>query len=897
MMHTGVTVVATLPVLPGRVFAAAEPTHAGVAVIAQDSGRVLMLQRTWDETDDEDVRGTWEWPGGGRECLLCGAAFAVERSAADEAATTASVDHSRLGGVRVPGVALSLPGVHSGRPDAKEDVVTSGLGAEVTEPQAGAVLASTDAVDGVALMVNDMAVRNGPVNRKVESAMEVLDLAAKVGATVARGSSRAAIQEAVAARVDASRHSGGEQAKGLDVVHAASVPPVVTQDHEHEWESPEQTAWREWQEETGLPVPDGETVNGWRSADGVYQGFVFLVPVETEAFPEINPDAAAADTENPDDPDRRNPDVTAWFTLDQVQNLGPALRPVINEMDWSVFDLQEDDDMADDIIEIDEPEVAAVDDIGPVPWFGILTVEGLPSGDKRMFREGSLRSRPLPLPLTWQKTSASGHDGNVTVAMIEKVWRAGNFVWGSGHFLQTVEADEVMALIASFGRYGVSIDADDLDEFAVEVHDDGLVEFTDARHCSACIVSIPAFAEAQVAIGEYSDEFAGGWGAPSQPIPNMDEVEEECENIDPETGECLDEVEEVEEPDFALTAAAGTEDGPGWLTNPVDTDRLRDYWVRGEGAAKIAWGTPGDFNRCRLNLAKYVKPQYLSGYCANRHKDALGIWPGEHLAGEAMTASAAVEISEVEVAPYLVAAGPKKGLPLAWFQNPGLEGPTALTVTEDGQIFGHLAIFGTCHIGFDGVCTDVPKSATDYAYFRTGMVRTADGDVYTGNISMGGGHAGHGLKWRAAAEHYDSTSSVIADVACGDDEHGVWVAGAVRAGVTDEQIAELLASGGLSGDWREVRRGSNELELVAALAVNVGGFPVPRMQIAASGGHVTALVAAGVITQDDDPVTDLVDAVVARLDARAESIAATARLDALRDKEAQKRLAALRARA
>jgi hypothetical protein len=27
-------------------------------------------------------------------------------------------------------------------------------------------------------------------------------------------------------------------------------------------------------------------------------------------------------------------------------------------------------------------------------------------------------------------------------------------------------------------------------------------------------------------------------------------------------------------------------------------ERLHVYWVHGEGAAKIRWGTPGDFQRC-----------------------------------------------------------------------------------------------------------------------------------------------------------------------------------------------------------------------------------------------------------------------------------------------------------
>jgi hypothetical protein len=38
--------------------------------------------------------------------------------------------------------------------------------------------------------------------------------------------------------------------------------------------------------------------------------------------------------------------------------------------------------------------------------------------------------------------------------------------------------------------------------------------------------------------------------------------------------------------------------GPGWITNPVATKRIHDYWTKKgqEGYAKIGWGTAGDFN-------------------------------------------------------------------------------------------------------------------------------------------------------------------------------------------------------------------------------------------------------------------------------------------------------------
>ena len=65
--------------------------------------------------------------------------------------------------------------------------------------------------------------------------------------------------------------------------------------------------------------------------------------------------------------------------------------------------------------------------------------------------------------------------------------------------------------------------------------------------------------------------------------------------------------------------------------HPKDTERLMQYWAEGEGAAKIKWGAAGDFNRCRLHLGKYVKPEQVDGLCANLHHRALGVWPGrEH---------------------------------------------------------------------------------------------------------------------------------------------------------------------------------------------------------------------------------------------------------------------------
>ncbi len=56
-------------------------------------------------------------------------------------------------------------------------------------------------------------------------------------------------------------------------------------------------------------------------------------------------------------------------------------------------------------------------------------------------------------------------------------------------------------------------------------------------------------------------------------------------------------------------------------------EKLREYWVHGPGAAKIAWSTPGDYLRC-VALLTPLFPKDPKGLCANYHRAATGEWPG-----------------------------------------------------------------------------------------------------------------------------------------------------------------------------------------------------------------------------------------------------------------------------
>jgi hypothetical protein len=203
---------------------------------------------------------------------------------------------------------------------------------------------------------------------------------------------------------------------------------------------------------------------------------------------------------------------------------------------------------------------------------------------------------------------------------------------------------------------------------------------------------------------------------------------------------------------------------------------------------------------------------------------------------------------EEESADALVAAAAAVGLlhpPREWFEAPRLSAPTALTVTHEGRVYGHLAAWGTCHIAHGhSSCVTPPRSSSRYAYFRTGTLLCEDGsEVAVGSITLGTGHASGEASARRAMAHYDNTGAAVADVAVGEDEHGIWIAGALRPSVTPEQVRVLRASP-LSGDWRRI---GSSLELVAALAVNVPGFPVPRPSGLIASGHLQTLTASGML--------------------------------------------------
>jgi len=187
-----------------------------------------------------------------------------------------------------------------------------------------------------------------------------------------------------------------------------------------------------------------------------------------------------------------------------------------------------------------------------------------------------------------------------------------------------------------------------------------------------------------------------------------------------------------------------------------------------------------------------------------------------------------------------------------------------LTVTEDGEVYGHVAYWGAEHTGRPG---QRPPRSTSYAYFTTGVREVDTGEkVPVGQLTMGCGHANINLTGPRAAAHYRNPAHYdggygavqVADVTAGEDDFGIWVHGALRPTLSAEDRRKFEAMA-LSGDWRTF---GGDLNMVACLAVPVPGFPISRTDVLvaaaevidsyaaragidATTGAVLALVAAG----------------------------------------------------
>lgn len=595
---------------------------------------------------------------------------------------------------------------------------------------------------------------------------------------------------------------------------------------------------------------------------------------------------------------------------------------VIGDVDVDEESGPEDIELVEDVLEDGEEEIVEI------PIHGVATIEGRATGDGRMFKRGALAFREPgnggALPVRLEIVGSHGGDTShaVPVGRIDEIWRheAGDIdeIRYRGSIILSAEhAQKAIDGIVTGMLTGVSIESDSIvmdpehEAAQAEVMNRVLFEddsepiteeekklmqmsvFSEARVCGFTIVPIPAFQEAYIALGhEFEDEMT------EEQLTAAAQILEDCG-----CGSApAEELSQAGTEDFA----PGTKDGPGWITHPIPTSRIRRYWVRGPGAAKIGWGAPRDFYRCRNQLRKYVQnPDWLSGLCANMHKEATGTWPGQH--------------DRHALRDSLIASGDLKGEPAALVTLTG--GPQALVATggrvysaeaftepsdigyahpmmidrETRRIYGYAAQWGTCHIGVQGACVDPPRSRSDYRYFRKGIVETDAGEQEVALITYGIGHASRLAGAAAATAHYDQTDAVRAYINIGENHRGIWYSGVLAPWVTDDDIDAMLAIRRVSGDWRNWSGRPGDLEMVGLVVVNTEGY-----QLAASGDMQTAAIGIGAVPVDGAPVEQLGETHEDFVNRVAQSAVAMIerrrRLDAAQAKARKVRLAAARAR-
>lgn len=521
-----------------------------------------------------------------------------------------------------------------------------------------------------------------------------------------------------------------------------------------------------------------------------------------------------------------------------------------------------------------------------VGWVGPLAPIDVRTGDKRRFAPGALTSRMLPLPLRWQKHAAKGHEGAVTVGSITAYDLAedGRMVNASGYFLDPARIPEVLEAmhLVQHRVVGTSVDLGPDMKVAFSSPTEGLFEPKVCNIDGTC----PDDGEILVTEGEIV-------GATLVPIASF--AETRAPALFDRT--IQDDVEVMAALSGRQTAAA-TRHWDDVAIAPLETSWHGEQaaraelasWARAENLpvdeAETDWslyrlgflhtadGKGGDeAPHYGLPIASIIDGELkivpAAVFAAAMRLDSLNISAGEREAlrfqlsdlydqmAEVLGddtikapwddqdgdggcgcaekwAKAAAAASQTASAGQYGAFGDLAPYDASLFRRK-LTGPTPLTVTEQGEVFGHAFLWSTCNRGHRGMCLRAPRSATGYKEFHLGAVRTTDGLLPVGKIVMGEGHAdiNHGM--RITRAFYDATSKTAALGRIEEDEWGGAFSGVLAPGVSPEDATMLLASPP-SGDWRG-------RELVAVLAVNVPGHVVPRAEV--TGGEPVNMVAAG----------------------------------------------------
>lgn len=257
----------------------------------------------------------------------------------------------------------------------------------------------------------------------------------------------------------------------------------------------------------------------------------------------------------------------------------------------------------------------------------------------------------------------------------------------------------------------------------------------------------------------------------------------------------------------------------------VDVDRVKDADVEevfadGDEGGFMSKPEMTIFNRGRIRGATLVAfPAFVEAKLSFTNRDLV-------------TASAEHDCGCHAKPGVLVASGHTITIPdlppAHWFAKPtDVKMYGALTITDEGRVFGWIAPDRVTH---RSVRKRVPMNADYTRWMNKETIVAGGARVKTGVLTMGCGHAAtenYGTL-QNRKDHYDNTCSIFANAVVGvEPGKGVWFAGALRHGVTADQVTAAMGSS-LSGDWQPHPDRPGIQEFIAALLVPVPGFPMAR---------------------------------------------------------------------
>ena len=150
-------------------------------------------------------------------------------------------------------------------------------------------------------------------------------------------------------------------------------------------------------------------------------------------------------------------------------------------------------------------------------FVALLAPEGVMSADGRMFVEGSLDWRPLPITLLFQDTTDDNHNGARVAGVFTRIERRGTNIVASGDFYSNEAGSQLRAILTESDRFGLSVDVvatvgtvevNEVDEDGLPVSSQYIIE--SGTIAAATAVAVPAFEEAFISLGSDLDGLDAG---------------------------------------------------------------------------------------------------------------------------------------------------------------------------------------------------------------------------------------------------------------------------------------------------------------------------------------------------------------------------------------------------